>query len=130
MFAQIQTYALVGLFAVLVYLYYDNTMLNMELNKTIKDKELLSENVKNQEQYISKIKLEIEEVKNLNSQMLAVKEQQQNVIETKKEVFKRHDLSKSSYAKPKLVQNIINKNTFSEFRCIENITKGIYDECK
>ena len=66
----------------------------------------------------------------INSKLEKTKEEQQQVIEVKKETFRKHDLAKTSYKKPKLVQNIINKATFSEFRCIENITKGNYNECK
>jgi zinc transport system ATP-binding protein len=51
MIAKIQTYALVILCGALLYFYYDNSSLKKELNVTIKDKEILSENVKNQEQF-------------------------------------------------------------------------------
>ena len=52
MFAKIQIYALLILCTSLLYVYYDNGLLKEELKETIAEKEILSENVKNQEQYI------------------------------------------------------------------------------
>lgn len=130
MFSYLQKIAIVGLITLCSYYYYFNNKLNEEVNSlTVQNKTLSDVNDKN-EKYISDLKSNITEVLKINDNLNEVSKAQDKQIEQLLIKSQKHDISKLANKKPKLIENIINKGTFREFRCIENITKGNTNECK
>lgn len=124
MFTQIKVYLAVAFCAILGYFYYLYTTMKEDL---IAEKEVntkLYENIKNQEEYISRLKQDYDNVLKIRETVQKTEDEQNKKIQELKDKEIKHNLENLSYKKPKLIQNTINKSTIQEFREIENITKG------
>lgn len=130
MFDNIKYILIISLTVLIGYLYFNNTSLEKEVDTLTMDKKLLSENVKNKDNEIKRIKEEVKQISLIKDEVNKLSIEQQQKIDTLNSKIQKHNLQKISYKKPVLVQKIINKGTFNEFRCLENITKGMKDECK
>lgn len=130
MFDNIKYVVIISLTMSILYLYVSKSSLEKEVVTLNNDKTLLKQNVKNKDNEIIRIKSEISSITTLKDNIQLETNEQQVKINELNSKLKKHSLSKLSSKKPKLVQKIINKGTFDEFRCIENISKGLKNECK
>lgn len=124
MFTQEKVYLTVAFCAILGYFYYEYNSIKEEL---IKEKEVnakLFENIKNQEEYISRLKQDYDNIIKIHDAVRKTEDEQNNKIHELKDKQIKHNLENLSYKKPKLIQNVINKSSIQEFREIEEITKG------
>lgn len=130
MFDNIKYILIIVLFIFLGYFYNNNNILKGELKIANDLNSALEESIKSKDLEIQQLNKDVILITETKNKLDEVKNKQQKEIDSLNDKIKKHNLTKISYKKPVLVQHIINKATINEFKCIEDITKGIYNGCK
>lgn len=130
MLSTIQRSIIALLIAVGCYYYWLNVNLKEEVQNLTTINSQLEEVNKSNEKYISNLTSNYNSIISINGKLNETSLFQQKKIDELLVKSKEHNLTTLAVKKPKVIQKIINKATFKEFRCIENITKGVQNECK